>query len=340
MDESSRWPFRQRARAWLRAVSRGPGRARPKAFEAGGRRVLVMESARLSAGQTVEGFLLVRGDFSCGAGCRFLNPVYVAGACEIGKGSTLDSVEVDGSLHLSPSVVVENNAGSLGEMDIRSGCRIGAYAWSRTSISLGLQASARDLYAPRIATPFGARTDAAACGLSGRPTEIPAPGATLNHGILRAGGIDPRRLRPANGKTWFYDGDLHLEQTVLLRANLLVDGAFSCRPGSLLEGSVKSSGRLTLGENSVANRDLVSGGDVVLETGCIFRSEVRSSQMMRLCAGVRGLGEGKPAKAVSAGELVLEENVSVRGRLISSCRVTAAVEERAVEHRPRMAGGF
>jgi hypothetical protein len=300
-----------------------------------------MESARLSPGQTVDGFLLVRGDFSCGAGCRFEHPLYVAGNCDIGKGSVLETVEADGGLHLGPAVEVQRTAGCEAELNIRAGCRVDGIAYSRTSIHLGLGVAVKELYAPEVSTPGGAAPDPVRSSVNGRrATEMPVPGRALNRGTLQVTGIDPRRLRVLAPDTWVYVGDLYLEQPVVFHSNLIVDGAFSTQPGSLFEGQVETAGTLALGDDSVALGNLSAGGDLILGRRCIFQGDLLSDQLLRLGAGARGVGRGRPVKVASAGELAMEEDVAVRGRLTSNCRVVSEAAEQRVLPRGRVIGGL
>lgn len=340
-DDANCWANRQRAQAWLRAVARGGEGELARSFQVRGRRVLVMESGRFAAGQRVEGFLVVRGDFSCGPGCHFEAPVYVAGNCEIGKGSRLESIETDGRLHLSPAVTLAGNAGSFGPLEIRSGCRIGGRAYSKDSIRLALQASVRDLFAPRIVTPAGFDEELPSEPAPRRKTPvIPNPNERLDRGLFQACGFDPVRLRIRRGHTWVYDGDLQLLRPVLLRAPLVVGGSLTCRPGSLFAGDVSAAGMVAIGAGSVIRGSLAARGDLLLGPGCVFQRELRSGQMMRLAAGVRGLSGEGPVEAWAAGEIELAEDVVVRGRLRSGCSVTAMAGEAPVSRRFRLAEGL
>ncbi len=337
LEDNSRWSFRQRARAWLAAVGREGKDARTQSFQAGGAQVLILESGRLSAGQSIDVFLLVRGNFTCGGGCRFRRPLYVAGNCEIGKGSILETLEVDGDLHLAPSVEVRGNAISLGAMEIRPGSRICGLACSYKSIRLGLQASAARLYAPGVLTPDGVRSPA-------RPRAEPPSGVipilgpgTLNRGLLKVAGIDPRRLQAAGESEWVYEGDLCVERPVLLRSNLYVNGSVSLAAGSLLEASLQAVRGLSLGEGSILRGSLEAGADLLIGGDSVFQGDIVCGQMLRLCSGVRGLRSGRPVNVRAGGELVLEEGVTVRGRLSSGCRVTAVADESFIAHR-RVAG--
>ncbi len=336
LEESSSWSFRQRARAWIAAVSRSEGDVRSRAFDASGQRVLLLETARLSGRQSIDSFLLANGDFSCEAGCRFSRPVYVAGNCEIGKGSSLDSIETDGSLHLAPSVQVRRLADSIGPMEIRSGCRIEGMAYSRSAIRLGFQASAADLSAPKVITPSGIKSAATRLRKpQPQAMKLERPGKRRHSAELLSAGIDPGKLRALATGAWLYSGDLYLERPLYLAADLVVDGGFSCRPCSLLDGQLDVRGSILLGEETVARQRISTGGDLNLEPRCVFQGDLFARQMMRLASGTRGLSEGRPVTARAIGEMIVEEDVAVRGRLISSCRVIAMATEAFSARLPR-----
>lgn len=300
-------------------ASGAAGRKPTRAFELGGECVLILESGHLSGGQSVEGYVLVRGDFSCGPDCRFARPIYVGGNCEIGKGSQFDSLVADGNLVLSPSVRAGGSVASAGEMELRCGCRIANKASSQASIRLNLHVEAGALSAPEIHTPRQVEIQQGVTLAEGNDVvEIRPPGDAATSG--RAG-EEGSRFQPYGADTWFYDGDLVLLLPVYLRSHLVVSGAFQCPPGSLIGGDVKAGGSLRVGSGSLAQGNLLADGDVILEPGCIFQGNIHSRQMLRLSSGVRGLRPDGPVMVTSAGELAMEESVSVRGSLSSGARL-------------------
>ncbi len=324
LEDSSRWPFRRRARAWLETAAGGAAQARPRIFELGGERVLLLDSAHLAAAQTVEGFLLVRGEFSCGPGCRFLRPVYVGGDCEIGKDSRLEAIAADGALNLCPGVEVRGGADSLGSMEIRGGCRIGSLASSATSIRLGLETQAAALFAPAVTTWPGMNFVPDTPPVSaGEVVRIPPPGRQRRVALPVAGPMEKAELYALGADTWVCETGLHFTTPVVLEAHVVTGGAFCCPAGSLLDGDVKAAGSISVGAGSVARGNLLAGGDLILGPGAVFQREVRSRQRIRFCAGVRGLRREGPVEVWAAGELVLEDGVTIRGSLSSGCRVVA-----------------
>ena len=86
---------------------------------------------------------------------------------------------------------------------------------------------------------------------------------------------------------------------------------------------MKAGGAISVGAGSVIQNNLLADGDLILGPGSVFQREVRSRQRMRLCSGVRGFREQGPVDVWAAGELVLEEDVAIRGRVRSACRVLA-----------------
>lgn len=322
VDYAPDWSFRQRAQAWLAAVAGQPAGAPPRAFELGGERVLVLDAGLLSARQTIDAFLLVRGDFSCGPGCRFLRPVYIGGNGEIGKGSRLDSVEADGALTLYPSVAIDGWAQAGGEMTVRAGCRISSLASSRTMIRLGLGVEAGRLFAPRIVTPEGiglARDDSGPTPVESVTIPRPVEG---NQAIpFQTLGVEPAKLQPLGAETWIYDGDLCGPWRLWLRAHLVVRGSFCCAANSLLDGDVKAGGALSVGNGTLVRGNLSAAGDLVIGAGCVFQGDIQGQQRVQLGSGVRGFRAGGPVAVGAAGELLLEENVTIRGSLESGSRI-------------------
>lgn len=323
-DSSMAGSIRRQARAWLAAVRPGRDNAGPRAFLAGGARILVLESGRLTGGQVIEGCLLVRGDLVCGPGCSFRGPVYVAGHVELGKNSAALSLECDGDLRLGSGAEVLEFAVATGSMELRAGSRVHGEARSEASIRLGPGASGRDLLAPLVATgapEVDVEQPLRRAGDTGPGVVLPPPGEPFSAAMLFAAGIEISRLRPDGSGGWLYHGDLLLQRPVILKSPLRVTGSIGCFDGSLIEADLRAGGSVALGARCVSRGTLTSGGDMSLGPGCVFQRDLCCRQMMRLESGVRGLRSGAPVSVWANGELTVGPDVKIRGRIASACRV-------------------
>lgn len=337
--DTSSGAFRLQARSWLASLA-GKASKGQRTYLADGRGLAVFEPAHLRAGHSLDTVLLVRGDFACGAGCVFHQPIYVAGHCEIGKGSRVKAVVAERSLVLAASSEVRSWAACDREMDIRSGCRIWGSAVSGTSIRMGARSAAGQLSAPEVLLQAGT-------GNAERPrveprcaVELPAPGNSRRHPARRIPGLDPALLEAASADTWFYYGDLHLAEPVVLGGHLVTRGYFACPGGSLLDGDVSAATALYVGEGSLVRGRLTAGEDLVLEARCVFQDRIRSQRRIRLCSGVRGFRAGGPVEVIAAGNLVVEDNVVIRGRLESGERVLSVARERTLPVEQLLAAGW
>lgn len=269
--------------------------------------------------------LLVRGDFQCGANCLFHGPVYAAGDAVIGKGSRLDAVSAEGSVSVGLNARILRWASASGWIDLRSNSGV-QHAISETGIRLAEEATADLLFAPEVAS-----------GVSQVSTgQVPRVGEYLEveppcHGdvppLLCVPGFREDKLTPLGAETWVYDGSLRFPMPVLLKGKLVVRGSFSCPPGSLLEGDVKSGASIRVGVGSICRGFLTARGDLTLDEHCVFEASLRAGLTLRLCSGVRGFRQGQPVEAASAQHLVLEPNVIVRGRLSAASGIRCGAAE-------------
>ena len=291
-------------------------------------RILYLASGHLPAGRSLDTILFVRGNFSCGSNCRFGKPIYVGGDCEIGKESQLEAITAEGSLRLCPSVKVRRWADSDGAMDVRAGCRIGSIAISSTTIRLSVDAEISNLQAPGISSEsdLGCEIEP----LESSPTgvlEIRPPGNREYRPAIQRWGLDPSKLHPLGADTWIYDGSFSLTAPIILQAHLVTERAFSCPAGSLLEADVKSGGELSVGSRSVCKGVLTAAGDLVMGPGSVFQNHISSKQMVLLATGVHGLRADGPVDVHAGGNLLMEGDVLVRGRLQSNSQVITVRRE-------------
>ncbi len=320
--------FTLHAKSLLEAARESTSTVRWKTHTVDSERVIVLESGHLPALSQVEAALVVRGDFSCGARCEFPHPVFVAGNCEIGKGSRLEGVTAGGALTLCPGVKVSSVAHSGGPMELRSGCRIEGSASSESSIRLSIGASAAAISAPGISTPNGDGETILPRIHPAWTSKLGAPGNRRRLPASLPAGLQRSKLHPLGAETWFYDGDLHLVTPLVLRSHIVVRGYFTCPAGSLLEGDVKCGSALYVGERSIVRGHLTARGDLVIEADSAFQGKLASDQRIRLCTGVRGLRSGGPVEAHAGSSLLLEDGVSIQGSLSAEQRVETVASER------------
>jgi cytoskeletal protein CcmA (bactofilin family) len=279
--------------------------------------------------------LLARGDFHAGAGCRFNQPIYVAGDCHVGKGCRLEAITVEGDLILGPGATVARWAEAGRLLDMRSGSSVAGQAIAGRSAQIGIGASAGTLTAPDIATVGreAAMVDAPRVAQS---IDVPPPASGELPGLAWVRGFRLEKLSPLGAETWLYDGSLAFPVPLYLRSKLVVRGAFSCPPGSLLGDDVKAGDTLRVGQGSICKGNLAARSDLVLERDCLFEGDLSSDRWIRLASGVRGLrvsgASGAFVRVEARQALVLEPNVVVRGQLHAEQSV------RGVE--PQLEGGL
>jgi hypothetical protein len=312
--------FREHARAWLSLTPVGDPR-QPRIVTAGGRRVVIAETVSAVDGLSLREVLLVRGDFHCGAGCRFLAPVYVGGTATVGRRSRLESICTAGDLTLGLDAHVERWADARGRLDLRAGAWV-RKAVSDVSIHVSNRAGGSLFYAPEIASQAALRTIAEPATAADY-IEIPVPASGREPELGAARGFRREKLQPLGAETWVYDGSLHLTAAVLLRAKLVVRGSFTCPAGSLIEDDIKAGATMRLGAGTIARGNLTTRGEMVLEEGCLFEGSLKAGLSLTLKSGVRGFKNGSPVKVQAREQIALEPDVIVRGRIESGTRVLA-----------------
>ena len=327
LDTRSPGRFRDHARAWLTLAPPSEGGAH--VIVAGGRRALAAESLYCRNGCRLDDILLIRGDFSAGSYCRLTKPVFVGGDCQIGKKCQVEALSVMGDLTLGPGAVVNTWAHAGGRLDLRPGCKVRQQALSERSIVLGADSAAAFLHAPEVASH-------GRLPLAGEPNAqeaiqiLPPSSGILPHGRFMRG-FFPEKLSALGADTWIYEGTLHLQRPILLRAKLVVRGSFVCPGGSLLEDDVKAGGSIRLGPGSISRGHLTARGDVLLERDCLFEGRISAGLSVRLSSGVRGFGSD-PVEVAAVEKIHLEPNVVVRG--------TLAAEQWVQVVEPEILGGI
>jgi hypothetical protein len=208
---------------------------------------------------------------------------------------------------------------------MRPGVNVAGSVASAVSVRLGEGAIAAGLVAQSI--------ESAGCdkGMSGAPLLLghiavlpPSEGMLPDLGSARL--FRPERLSSLDGGTWVYDGHLFLTRPLLLRSALIVRGSVALAGSSLIEGELKGEAEVRLGRGCQVRAAVSAGGDMRLDEDCAFSADVQAGGRVHLAAGVRGYREQAPV-CVTGAEVVMDENVRVRGIIQAGTRVIHARTE-------------
>lgn len=313
--------FRRKLKHWLATLpSATNSTAGLRVYDHGNERIYVAPPVQYPGGRVEKEILVTEGAFTCGPNCDFRNELMVKGDGEIGEGTSLQAIAVDGALQLGEGVTVRRWVDAAGKLTIGADTAIHSRATSRTAIEFLPGAYAQSLFAPEIATEGRNDESVALSAERGALVQIPHRAGETPRA---SHGFDPAKLFSMGGGTYFYEGNLDVTAPLHLRAPLVVRGHFSCGKESLLETDLKAHGNITVGAASVVKGSLVADGNLVLKHDVYFQSLLRAGGEMRLCFGVRGLREKLPVAAHATRVLTLESNVVVNGKVSSANRVVA-----------------
>jgi len=124
-------------------------------------------------------------------------------------------------------------------------------------------------------------------------------------------GLRCSRLEPG---TWLVQGDLDLPPGSRVEGNLVVKGTLTSGFDCIFTGDVKAV-RIKLGARNRVYGNLVSERSLDVGEGSFVEKNVAAGSDIRLSSGVR-VGRRDWFAAISAGgEIILEENVTVHGKV-------------------------
>jgi hypothetical protein len=317
--------FRFKMSEWLKlpVYETMPGGTRM--IRKGDERIRLTGHCEYPAESKSDEILAVQGDFRCGTNCAFNREIHVRGDAFVGAGTRLQSIAVDGNLVLGAGVMVTRWADSSGEMEIGSNAVVRARATSGTLIRMGRGARVGSAFAPIVTTSTAKGEDETG---SAQPVqhrlEIPGPGGEAS-GAAAADkrGFDPKRIHRLGPDSWLYRGDLVSPSPVCVRTRLVVRGDCLLQAGSIVEGDLKARGRVEVGKDSVCQGNVIADREVTFGPSSRFHGVVHTGRTLRLSRGVVGGDKDRRVAAYSAGILLLEENVTVYGKVSSGDHVAA-----------------
>ncbi len=316
--------FRQKLQQWLELpVAETQGES-VRIIQKGSEKIRISGPLHYDQGTSSDDILVVEGNFSCDSGCTLSRELYVRQDCKIGAGTRLQAVAVEGGLTFGRGVTVERWVDSGGALELGEGCSVWR-VFSGSAVLLCPGTKAVSVCGTEIST-IG-RHDVEETGEEPAPAgalQIPpaeAEEVALREPAASPASFDAKKLNQLSEDCWIYEGDLQLKSALRLKTKLVVKGQFSCAAGSVLEGDVKARGSLHVGPASVCRGNLIADGAISLGAGTHFQGIVHAGKTLRLCWGVRGIGRDGDVVAYSGDSLTIENNVVVRGKLVSDDRI-------------------
>jgi hypothetical protein len=284
-----------------------------RVFEAKGAKLIESEQSRANSRTGTMEIYSFTNDFACFPESVFARELSVKGNAEIGAQSHLQAITAGGHLKLGAAVKVARWVDADGEVTLGPDTAIGARATSRYALRAATGARAKLMSAPIITS------DGYAERFFDRAS-VPARGALQFP--LATGGASPA-LTQMDDNCMLHHGDLHFQLPVEIRTRLIVRGSFSCPSGSLLHHDIKAEGELSVGPESLVLGNLTAGGRLALFDNCQFEGVLHAGADMLLATGVRGRARRHPVAAYATGQLYLETNVAVEGKLAAGGQVQA-----------------
>ena len=334
--------FRGKMQEWLAEAQPdgAPARELPgsvRLMTPGGEHVLTRGGGRIGSRNGREEIVYSEEDLTLAEGSTFRREIYCQGRLETETGVQLQSVAADGDVILGVANDVARWVDAHGRIAIRSGTVVRSRVSSLASIELAREVSVQSLYAPLIVTakflpkPIAGRNPesedprsipvAQSGTLENLPHEGPLPERHID--VVQGRGSDKPALPPyleglrcsrLEPGTWLVQGDLDLPPGSRVEGNLVVKGTLTSGFDCIFTGDVKAV-RIKLGARNRVYGNLVSEGSLDVGEGSFVEKNVAAGSDMRLCSGAC-VGRRDWLAAISAGgEIVLEENVAVHGKV-------------------------
>lgn len=319
--------FRAKMQEWLaeaqpNGVAAGELSNSLRRVTPGGEHLLLLQGGRIGNGEGQQEIVWSEGDLTLADGAVFRREIYCQGSLETEAGVRLQSVAADGNLVLGAYNDVARWVDAQGTIAIRRGTAVGSRVSSGVSIELEPEVSVQSLYAPVVSTAgSGVRPEAGetpdaeeSAFLPAAPSKTDGPGADKP---AKPPFLEGLRCAPLEPGSWLVQGDLHLPAGTRVEDSLIVKGTLQSGSQCVFLKDVKAV-RFELGEANRVYGNLTAEDCVQVGSMSFVARNVTAGSDVRLASGVT---VGRPqllAVLSAAGEIILEPNVTVCGKLTAS----------------------
>ena len=321
--------FRAKMKEWLQTARPIPhpdtraGEAPVRAIleKPNGERILLLSGGRFGGREERDELVYSDGDLYLSDRAIFHREIYCLGNLQTGGHAQLQAVAADGEILLGAANEVARWVDAQKKILLSRGTVVHSRVCSAEAIELEPEASAQLLYAPVVfTTGYRPMPDSAHDGEQEKGLlAVQAPPATPEKVPAY---LDPARCSRLGANTWLVRGDLELPAGSRVESSLVVKGYLRTGTGCRFTEPVKAA-RVKIGPRNRVCRSMASGGSIEIgESG--FVGEILSADAnILLCAGVR-VGASSALAVVSAGgEVRMERNVAVCGKVTAGRAVLA-----------------
>lgn len=310
--------FRAKMQQWLAEAQPNGLAAPPRPAGAllttpTGEQLLTVPGGRLEGQDEEDELVFCEGDLTLAAGATFRREIYCRGRLETEAAVQLQAAAAEGDVILGSESDVARWVDAEGKIVLRSGTVVRSRVSSSASIELEQQVQVQSLYAPVISTggykpaphPDGNP------GVAGPPV-IPKASETAPAAVpAYLQGVRCSQLSP---DTWLVQDDLDLASGSRVLSNLIVKGTLRSGSDCHFDGDIKAS-RIQLGNRNRVWRNLVSEGSIEVGEASIVAKNVVAETNIRLSSGVRVGQPESPVAVCAGGNVILEQNIAVCGKV-------------------------
>ena len=282
-----------------------------------GESLLVLKEGQLDGDRVCEEVVYCEGDLRLADGAVLEKEIYCRGNFRSGAGVQLQAVAADGDLELGVENRVADWVDSPQKVRLCRGTVVHNRVTSSESIELESGVLALSLYAPLIFTSGyhpGIRFEAET--VSRNPTHPRAAGEGNPARPLPSflEGVQCSRLAE---DTWLVQGELSLPEASRVETKLVVQGKLTTGADCTFAADVKAA-EVKLGPRNRVLGNLVSEGVVAIGESCFVAKNIVAEKDVLLGSGVR-VGFPEALAAVSAGgEIRMQPNAVVCGKLAAA----------------------
>ena len=273
-----------------------------------GERILLLNAGQFGGDGEHDELVCCDGDLSLADRSVFRREIYCRGKVQTGVGVQLQALAADREVTLGLDNDVARWVDATGKVWVQRGTIVHSRVSSQESIQLDVSVTAQSLFAPLIFTAGYRATPGYAAPLE----DVSKVSADAPPGKARES-LPPNVTRLASD-TLLVRGDMELKPGSRVDSNLIVQGTLRSGPDCTFLGDVKA-GKVQLGPRNAVSRNLVSGSTLAVgESGRIAKAVVAETDVL-LSSGTRVGEPGKLAVVTAGGEVKLEQDVAVWGKV-------------------------
>ena len=264
--------------------------------------VEIANAKNIKSAETITKILYIKGDLTSEKKVKFEKEIYVTGKAIIGEENRLRAILCEKDILLSRGTHIIRWVGSEGNIIASEKCNLGVRTSCGSKLEINKGCIFKSLFGKPVVTYNGHLEENSNLVKEVSPLKKE---------------IDPKKIKELSDTAFVATRNFSIPPGSTIENDLIIKKDLLIKKESVINGSVKTYGTVTIQKDVKIYGDIFSDSDVIIGENCIITGNIFSQSRVIIASGVRVGNKGRVKSVIAKKELEIGESVVIYGYLLT-----------------------